>query len=177
MKKILGAVFVIALMVGLLIGAQQIDAVATETNKAVRKYQSAEEIVAAHYAYQLTEEQLNAPTEELIDLVLKYPFLCDLNSSSMPGNEPYDMLREMFNGFLELESRTDAASKMLEKYIENLKSAEPVVDCLYLDALLCVPVYKNQLTETERAVFAQAQMSIRVPINTNTCGIFDDDCS
>ena len=58
--------------------------------------------------YQLSNEQLNEPTDRLVDIVLCYPYLVDLFCSSGTKDDAYDLLKENFNGLAELEDRADA---------------------------------------------------------------------
>lgn len=56
-------------------------------------------------------------TEELVELVLEYPLLCDINAFSDKGTG-YEHLKLQFNGIEELISRQDAYDKLLNKYRE-----------------------------------------------------------
>ena len=105
--------------------------------------------------YQLTEEQLRAPTEELVDAVLEYPYLIDLFSGSSSSVSAYASLRDSFNGLAELEKREDAAAVMLSKYAAavDLSGEDVSIETLYLRVLLSEPVYAQQLAEGEKTVY------------------------
>lgn len=96
--------------------------------------------------YQLTQEQLDAPTEVLIDYILDYPYLVDLYCSNDPTVDAYAKLCEVFNGLRELETRHDAAAVMLSKLsVLSIASEEDdQLNILYLQTLLALPVYSNQ---------------------------------
>lgn len=102
--------------------------------------------------YQLTQTQLNAPTDVLIDYILDYPYLVDLYCSNSSDVDAYTKLCEVFNGLAELEKRDDAATVMLYKL-----STSPVEDdslrSLHLQTLLAVPTYLKRLTEAELAEY------------------------
>ena len=107
--------------------------------------------------YQLTQEQLNAPTDQLVAYILEYPYIVDLYTSSVPYVNAYDSLRETFNGFAELERRDDAASVMLDMFVDmsNDKDRSSSVKTTYLQTLLEIPSYYNQLTAQEASLYSQ----------------------
>jgi hypothetical protein len=65
--------------------------------------------------YQLSNEQLKEPTDKLVDIVLRYPYLVDLFCSSGTKDNAYEHLKERFNGLAELEKRSDALSVLQAK--------------------------------------------------------------
>ena len=107
--------------------------------------------------YQLTQEQLNAPTDRLVAYILEYPYIVDLYTSSVPYANAYNSLKETFNGFAELERRDDAASIILDMFInmasDNAKSSP--IKTTYLQTLLEIPAYFNQLTAQEASLYSQ----------------------
>lgn len=117
-----------------------------KTNHTAYQYQ-----IPDRSQYQLTQEQLNAPTDVLIDYILEYPYLVDLFCSNSPTVNAYAKLCEMFNGLSELENRDDAAAVMLARLsVMTIAEAEDdTLDSMYLQMLLAVPIYSMQLTEEE----------------------------
>ena len=105
---------------------------------------------------QLTEEELNAPTDELIDAVLSSPCMLEFTYASTPYTEngTYKRLSESFNGLSELESREDAPSLMLEKLAEY-KADESAVKDYYLICLLSEEVFFSRLTADEAELFRE----------------------
>ncbi len=109
--------------------------------------------------YPLTQQQLNAPTAELVDYIMGYPYLAELLLSSTLNNEQhsYDTLRVAYhyNGFLELETRPDAASALLEEYADVVlnPTADNALDDNILWTLLSVSPYKQMLTPEETVRF------------------------
>ena len=105
--------------------------------------------------YQLSQEQLDAPTDALIDSILDYPYLVDLFVSSDFERPAYYSLREYFNGLAELENRPDAASVMLSKYADAAAadSDDAAMDAVYLRELLSIPLYFENLSESEAAEY------------------------
>ena len=105
---------------------------------------------------QLTEEELCAPTDELIDAVLSSPCMLEFTYASTPNTEngTYKRLSESFNGLSELESREDAPSLMLEKLAEY-KADESAVKDYYLICLLSEEVFFSRLTADEAELFRE----------------------
>lgn len=101
--------------------------------------------------YQLTQEQLSAPTAQLIEYILDYPYIVDLFVSSSPSNNTYSRLCDSFNGLAELELRDDAASEMLQMLVTESVSD---IKAPYLKALLAVPSYFAKLTEQEISLYS-----------------------
>lgn len=65
---------------------------------------------------QIPEELLDViSTEELINLVIKYPLLCDMKAYSTL-EEGYYVVKSRFNGIQELVAREDAYDKLLKSY-------------------------------------------------------------
>lgn len=97
--------------------------------------------------YQLSQEELNLPTEELVDLILDYPYLVDFISASNP-NETYQYIRNSFNGFAELETRTDATTILLSKLLsENDSYPNGSIYKLYVSSILSIPFYSKIFQE------------------------------
>jgi hypothetical protein len=159
MKKALCVMLMITFLV-VLANVLQTDASATEFEK-----DSWADILDA-YAFryeaverpqcQLTQKQLNASTDELLEAILEYPYLCDLFVSSNASCNAYDSLRETFNGLAELEKRTDAVSVMLSKLADTLTNSarSESNESGYLQALLSVPVYAQRFTTAEAQRYA-----------------------
>lgn len=107
--------------------------------------------------YQLTEEQLSAPTKQLIEYILEYPYIVDLYTSSVSSADAYDKIRNSFNGFAELERRSDAASEMLQLLISASGSNAKVSSQknTYLTTLLEVPSYFTELSEQEVSLYLE----------------------
>lgn len=105
--------------------------------------------------YQLTQEQLSAPTKQLIEYILEYPYIVDLYTSSVSSADAYDKIRNSFNGFAELERRSDAASEMLQLLIRASGSNTKVSSQknTYLATLLEVPSYFTELSEQEVSLY------------------------
>ena len=99
--------------------------------------------------YQLSQEQLNLPTDELVDLILDYPYLVDFFCISTP-ELVYSNLKNSFNGFSELEKRSDATTVLLAKYLnkDNFASENDLCD-FYINKILSVPIYFENLSENE----------------------------
>ena len=103
--------------------------------------------------YQLSQEELNLPTEELVDLILDYPYLVDFISASNP-NETYQYIRNSFNGFAELETRTDATTILLSKLLsENDSYPNGSIYKLYVSSILSIPFLIKKLPERVSAEF------------------------
>ena len=102
--------------------------------------------------YQLSQEELNLPTEKLVDLILDYPYLVDFISASNP-NETYQYIRNSFNGFAELETRTDATTILLSKLLsENDSYPNGSIYKLYVSSILSIPFYSKNLSREELAL-------------------------
>lgn len=143
-----------------LVNALQTDALAVEIEKdswadMLDAYAFRYEVVKRPQC-QLTQKQLNASTDELLEAILEYPYLCDLFVSSSSYCDAYDSLRETFNGLAELEKRTDAVSVMLSKLADILADSarSESNESGYLQALLSVPVYAQRFTTAEAQRYA-----------------------
>jgi hypothetical protein len=112
-------------------------------------------------SWQLTEEELSSPTEELLKSLLKSPHLLGFTVSSSYPYDAYAHMRTYFNGLPELESREDASSVMLSLLEELTASPEESgsLDSSYLHYLLSEPIYFNRLTDSEKTTY------IRLHIN------------
>lgn len=170
MKKILFCIVALAVL-ATMTGPALARLSAGETQNANDRMETGEEIFF-HSAldreqYQLTKEQLEAPTDVLIEYILEYPYLVDLYTANTPDIDTYAILRSSFNGLEELESRKDAASALLKKYAEAaVPSAENTsIAAIYLYTLLSNPAYHSNLSEAEVAQFNQI---------SNNCGFVDD---
>ncbi len=159
MKKVLCLILMLTFLV-VLANVLQTDASATEFEKdcwadILDAYAFRYEVVKRPQ-YQLTQDQLNAPTNELLEAILEYPYLCDLFVSSSSYCDAYDSLRETFNGFVELEKRADVISVMLSKLADTLTNSarSESNERGYLQALLSVPVYAQRFTTAEAQRYA-----------------------
>ncbi|MBE6983249.1 MAG: hypothetical protein E7435_03060 [Ruminococcaceae bacterium] len=85
--------------------------------------------------YQLSNEQLNAPTDRLVDIILSYPYLVDLFCGSGTKDVAYDLLKENFNGLAELEKRTDALPVLREKF--QIAKSE-TIEAVFLERLISI---------------------------------------
>ena len=110
-----------------------------------------------HSQYQLTQDQLAASTDVLIDYILDYPYLVDLYCSNNDNVDAYTKLCEIFNGLSELENRDDAASVMLSKLSTMAVSSieNDSLTSVYLQTLLTVPTYSQRLAEAEITEYLQ----------------------
>ncbi len=118
-----------------------------------------------HYNYQLTDAELALPTDQLVDKILEYPYLVDLTVSSISYEDAYRFLYPFFNGFAELENRTDAAITMFAKS-QILAASSDTADRLsavYLNILLTIPVYSRQLRNDSNSVTESAYFGVVVP--------------
>ena len=150
MKKVLSLVIILALLC-------TPQAAATATDRS---------------SWQLTEAELNSPTEELLKSLLKSPHLLGFTVSSSYPYDAYAHMRTYFNGLPELESREDASSVMLSLLEEITTSPiEPgSLDMSYLHYLLSEPIYFNRLTDSEKTTY------IRLHINrTDIVSIHSSD--
>lgn len=126
--------------------------------------------------YQLSQAQLDAPTDELIDAIMDYPYLVDLFTSSDSSVSAYNSLRESFNGLAELEERADAASVLLTKFIdaETTTVYDNLLNSVYLEALLSLPVYFENLSAIEIATYSQiSETSALIPKAEATQSVTD----
>ncbi len=157
MKKILSLVLLISLLVAMLSAPEVTVSAYSVPNSSKNSIFSGKFFyyeTPDRSEYQLSEGQLNASTEELVDAILKYPFLVDLFSSSVSTLSAYDALRESFNGIAELESRGDAASIMLKKLVDDTKGVQydsTAFSCL--KTIISMPPYMEELTADEKARF------------------------
>ena len=130
------------------------------------KYRGALEVVQAEtppYEH-LPQELLAAPTEELVEAILKHQVARDLTarvaSSKYVEQHGYNVKRNRFNGLQELESRSDAVAALLNVLAEKLEAGETeAADCL--DLLLSVSVYTERFTASEAERFAQLHTAAR----------------
>ena len=153
MKKVLSLVIILALLC-------TPQAAATATDPALATSTLSEREVVVPNArnrsdWQLTEEELNSPTEELLKSLLKSPHLLGFTVSSSYPYDAYAHMRTYFNGLPELESREDASSVMLSLLEEITTSPiEPgSLDMSYLHYLLSEPIYFNRLTDSEKTTY------------------------
>lgn len=105
---------------------------------------------------QLTPEQLSLPTDELVDLVLDFPFWIVYLSSTYPYAKTYEIITTAYeyNGFAELEKRPDSASVMLCRFKELVKESDyGSLHASYLYFILSTPVYYDRLMPEELAEF------------------------
>lgn len=111
----------------------------------------------------LTSEELALSTDELVDLIVKYDLLSGFQFCSGTDKDAYRIRRERCNALPELESRPDAASVLLSKWIQfSLSEDEAERDySRYLLTLLAQTVYADKLTESEKATFATCVESFR----------------
>lgn len=106
--------------------------------------------------FQLSQEQLHVSTDELIELVLNYPYLVDLYTSNSSTMDAYESLRGSFNALIELEKRADASSLMLARLEKTAASNnQSGMEQVYLQTLLSLPLYFNKLSATETASYIQ----------------------
>ena len=108
--------------------------------------------------YQLTPEELNLSTEELVDLIIEYDLLSEFRFCSGTDADAYRIGKSHCNVLSELESRPDAASVLLSKWLQLRESEEQSAwDCSrYLSTVLSQPVYVNRLTESEKEIWKEA---------------------
>lgn len=172
MKKYVSLVLVIATVL-MMVGASPSSASAEESES--NRSNVPENVGYCCYeipdrsGYQLTQEQLSAPTAQLIEYILDYPYIVDLFVSSSPSDNAYSRLCDSFNGLAELELRCDAASEMLQMLVTESASD---IKAPYLKALLAVPSCFAKLTEQEislyssyKATAAQARAAVAFTLN------------
>lgn len=104
----------------------------------------------------LSEIQMNLPTEELVDVILRSQIISNLSgryiSSTNNYMDNYKMIAKEYNGFGELEKRDDAARVMLlklEKIVEIGEWKESFVDGENLLILLSLDTFNAQLSDIE----------------------------
>lgn len=160
MKRYLCMILSIIMLLAVM-SISQGSALATEAPNALGESESGKYMfsykVAHREKYQLNQEQLNAPTDELIDDILEYPYLIDLFSSSSISKNAYAILRSSFNGLEELEKRADAATVMLSKYADAIDTREgdASLTTLYLRTLLSEPTYAQKFSDSEKELYMQ----------------------
>ena len=120
------------------------------------------ETPAAHT--ELTDEQLHAPTEELVDALLTLEVVREMHGlfASVPWMDAeyhYAIAQALVPGIRELETRPDAASVLLRKLRDRIKPGE-LVEALCLKNLLSVEPYSSMLTQAETAQYAQMVQTI-----------------
>lgn len=99
-------------------------------------------------------------TDDLITTILDYPLSTDIYAFNSI-QEGFDCMSSNFNGFEELSTRDDAASRLLYRYNDtqilspNSKSSglQPVFDVTLLEAMLSDDAYNSKLTIGEKEVF------------------------
>ena len=107
--------------------------------------------------YQLTEEQLRLPTEELVQLVVDSALFGNMYFSSVADEYGYSyhILRTEFNALPELETRTDVIQAIYARLHEARENGDEgtVHD---LQALLKVPFYKKMAASGGQGAHQQA---------------------
>lgn len=159
MKKVLSLVIVLALFCTLLCTPQAAAIVADPAPDTSTPSDEYAVVIKAkdRSSWQLTTEELNAPTEELVKSILASPYILALSCSNTPDIDPYAVLSMYFNGLRELESREDASSVMLS-LLEELTSSpkEPgSLDRSHLRTLLSESYYYKRLTDSEKETYRQ----------------------
>lgn len=146
------------------------------------KYQGALEVVQAETPpyEQLPQELLAAPTEELVEAILKHQVARDLTarvaSSKYVEQHGYNVKRNRFNGLRELESRPDAVAALLNVLAEKLEAGETEsADCL--DLLLSMSGYAERFTASEAERFAQLHAAAREAYAAAHTVPTDETCS
>ena len=120
------------------------------------------ETPAAHT--ELTDEQLHAPTGELVDALLTLEVVREMHGlyASVPWMDAeyhYAIAQALVPGIRELETRPDAASVLLRKLRDRLKPGE-LSEALCLKNLLSVEPYSSMLTQAEAAQYAQLVQTV-----------------
>ena len=120
------------------------------------------ETPAAHT--ELTDEQLHAPTGELVDALLTLEVVREMHGlyASVPWMDAeyhYAIAQALVPGIRELETRPDAASVLLRKLRDRIKPGE-LVEALCLKNLLSVEPYSSMLTQAEAAQYAQLVQTV-----------------
>lgn len=114
--------------------------------------------------YQLTDEQLALPTEELLELVLN-SWLVELHMNLRSAHwqymavSTYRCIRDTFNGARELEARADVVEVMLAKlayYVENPDADGRSALCF----LLRQSEFLDQMTPEQLDYVAEAKSAI-----------------
>ena len=163
MKKVLSLVIILALLCTLLCTPQAaaIEKDATTIHETSFESNELTTVLPDRSSWQLSEAELNAPTEELVRSILESPYILGLFVSSSSDHDTYASMRTYFNGLPELESREDASSVMLSLLAElTLSKTEwDSLDQLYLMALLSKPVYFDRLTDNEKATYIRLEIN------------------
>ena len=120
------------------------------------------ETPAAHT--ELTDEQLHAPTGELVDALLTLEVVIEMHGlyASVPWMDAeyhYAIAQALVPGIRELETRPDAASVLLRELRDRIKPGE-LVEALCLKNLLSVEPYSSMLTQAEAAQYAQLVQTV-----------------
>ncbi len=109
-----------------------------------------------HSRYQLPDELLTAPTEELIDALLQHELMWNfwVHNCFAPvfTIQTYEGIRDIVNGVQELETRPDAASTLLRMLEQEVMHPEKNTAAKYIiwpGKLLEIPFYRDQLTQDE----------------------------
>lgn len=122
------------------------------------------ETPAAHT--ELTDEQLHAPTEELVDALLTLEVVREMDGlfASVPWMDAeyhYAIAQALVPGIRELETRPDAASVLLRELRDRLNAESGgFIDILCLKNLLLVEPYSSMLTQAEAAQYAQLVQTV-----------------
>jgi len=163
MKKVLSLIIVLTLFCTLLCTPQAAAIVADPAPDTSTPSDEYAVVIKAkdRSSWQLTTEELNAPTEELVKSILASPYILALSCSNTPDIDPYAVLSMYFNGLRELESREDASSVMLSLLAElTLSKTEwDSLDQLYLMELLSKPVYFDRLTDSEKTTYIRLRIN------------------
>lgn len=112
---------------------------------------------------QLSEAELQQNTLDLVNTVLSSPYSMEIFMWDTPENG-YQAVALCYNGYQELESRTDAGSVLLELYLSEstqsweLTQEEDICAHFRLDVieiLLSQPIYYEKLNQQERKILAE----------------------
>ena len=107
----------------------------TKTSAQISTYAGLSRLPTKNNDYQLSNEQLKEPTDKLVDIVLRYPYLVDLFHSSGTKDNAYEHLKERFNGLAELEKRTDALPVLQAKFQTAEKDT---IEAILLERLISI---------------------------------------
>ena len=112
-------------------------------------------VIQIAYSY-----QTGLTTDELIDQILRQNYSTELMLNSSPY-AAYSAIRNLNGGFMELEERPDAASKLLERYVSEMEERDILPDTAFImgndyivGLMLSQDVYWDQLTQEEKELFA-----------------------
>ena len=123
----------------------------------------------------------NATTEELLDLVLNYPLLCDIFAYNS-CEEGVAAVASQFNAFGELINRDDVSDIFLQRYLETEikdatadleKNFDKVSEVVVLETVLAQEDIVDELTDEEQDELTEAiEENIKVKEQTN---LFQDN--